>query len=100
MPGLDRRPAHRDAALIHYADAHANELAERALFAVAGEVASNRGQAPQHRLRPGQLGGAERPAHERRRRPAPRGLRVAALDALRLGQRITTLDDDRHSLTP
>ena len=30
MPGLDRRPAHRNAALIHYADAHANELAERA----------------------------------------------------------------------
>jgi hypothetical protein len=80
-------------------DMHSDELADCALGAVAGQIASYLGQAKMNR-RGGKLRLRVRPAHERLRRPAARGLRVAGLDALRLRQWIAPFDDNRHSLTP
>jgi hypothetical protein len=83
------RARQRRAVLVEHADAQARELAERALRATAGEVARiflrYRRQPVREVARTRQLGRAVRPAQQRLRRPAARGLGVARLDPLRPG---------------
>ncbi len=96
VPDLDHRARHRRAVLVHDARPQMDQLADGALAAVAGEVAAQRGQPPQQVLRAGELGGSQRPLVQRLRRPAQRGRVVTRLDALRLGARIATVDEDFH----
>ncbi len=77
MPDFDHRSGDRRAVLVDHARAQVDQLAERALRAMAGKIAAHAAQAPRQVLRTGKLGVRLRPAHQRLRRPALKGLRVA-----------------------
>src|SRR5205807_10425105 len=96
VPDLHRRAADRGAVLVDDARAQVDQLADRALLPMAGEVAAQRLEAAQHLLRAAQLRGGEGAALQRLRRPAHFGLRVAGLDAGGLGARGARLDQDLH----
>ncbi len=96
VPDLHHRARHRRAVLVDDSRLQVDELANGALRAVARQIAAHRSKPPQHVLRPGELGGRQRPLLQRLRRPARGGLRIAGLDTLRLGQRISPVDLNFH----
>jgi len=87
VPDFDHRAGDWSAVFVHHARTHVDELAERALLPLPRQVAAQQRQPLLDAPRPGELGARERPAQERLRGPALRGLRVARHHAvgLRLG---------------